>query len=217
MIRDESAKTIAAAKAWYDHALSGLLFVPAPTEPNKIVITQVQTQPTNPLPSMKSATAMLLAILALGLSGCVTTQTPSTSNTTSSGPAVVTISSLDLGLIQTAATVATGAVLQFTESNSADRTNLANQIYSSANAAYSLSTGNIPSATQINSTILSFAGSNPASNYSQYASALSGIYSAALSKFGVSGKNAVAILGAVAQGAQAAASAYTSVNATATP
>jgi len=155
----------------------------------------------------------VLAILAFGFVGCATTQAPTTttSNTTTSTPAVATISSVDLALIQGAATVATGAVLQFVETTPSSRTELANEIYASANALYSLSTGAIPTAAQINSTIVSFAGTNPVAQYTQYASVVSSLYASELAKFGSNGKNAVAVLGALAAGAQSGASAYITV------
>lgn len=156
---------------------------------------------------------LLFGMLFLfGIVGCVSQKT-STAPTTpgQTAPATPTISPIDLGLIQTAATVATGAVLQFAESSAANRTALANEIYSSANAANSLSTGNIPTPDQINNTILSFAGSNPAAQYTVYATSLSGLYKSYFGKIGTNGANAIAVLQAIAAGAQAGASAYITV------
>jgi hypothetical protein len=158
----------------------------------------------------------LTTSVTLSFVGCTTAKVAAPSNivvvnTTPSTPVTVsTISDADLNIIQGAATVATGAVLQFLETTPSSRSDLANQIYASANALYSLSTGVVPSGDQINATILSFSSSNPVANYTQYAAALSGIYAAELAKFGPNSKNAIAILGAIAQGAQNGAKVYVS-------
>lgn len=151
---------------------------------------------------------IVLLLVPVLFVGCASTVSPTSS--TGATTSTASISQSDLVLIQTGATIATGAVLQFVETTPSSRTSLANEIYSSANAVYSLSTGQIPSAAQLNATILSFAGTNPAANYTQYASALTALYQSFLGKIGTNGANAISVLGAIAQGAQSAAAAYTS-------
>jgi hypothetical protein len=150
---------------------------------------------------------LVATLTTIAVIGCQSTKTPALVT-----PVAVTaqISASDLALIQTGATIATGAVLQFVETTPSRRTALANQIYASATALYSLATGTIPSAEEINYTILSFAGANPAENYTQYATALSALYQAYYSKLGGNGENAVSVLKALGLGAQAAAKAYIS-------
>lgn len=143
---------------------------------------------------------LLAAFSLIALFGCATTSTTSVPGST--------ISSTDLALITTGATIATGAVLQYAEPNPSQRSTLANEIYSSANAANSLTTGTIPTSAQINAAVLSFAGSNPVAAYTQYASSLSALYQSYFSRISGNSANAIAILEAIAKGAQIGAQAY---------
>ena len=168
---------------------------------------------------MRKLSFTIVTLVALSLVACNTTST--TSNVTPTPvapvPSAPSTTSADitaaLPLIQSAANIATGAVLQFTQSNATQRTTLANQIYSAANAINSLSTGTIPTPAVITSTVLSFGGTNADASYASYASSLGAIYSSYYTKLAASGNGALAVsvLQALAAGAQAGASVYTSV------
>lgn len=155
----------------------------------------------------------LLLIAALVLSGCANNNPPPTPTPTPQPSPAQPVSTITLALIQTGATVATGAVLNYAESNASSRTTLANQIYASANALYQLTGPNasIVTPAQLN-TVLSSYSVGGVSQYTQYVSALQGLYSTYYAKYvtngSVSAQNASNILNALAAGAEAGAQSY---------
>jgi hypothetical protein len=181
---------------------------------------------------MKKLILSTLIATALILAGCEASSTPSNpvvppapTNDTNvvTPPAAPTQSSAETfilnngPLIQTAASVATGAVLNFAESTPAQRTQLANEIYSAANAVNSLATGTIPTQQQVHDTIVSFGGNGASAQYVAFATSFSGLYGSYVAQLNGDSKAAVALLSDLALGAQQAASAYTTVSALATP
>jgi len=151
---------------------------------------------------------MGLVGLTLGLA-CGTSGTPSL---TSTGTTTTTASSTieeALPLIRTGAAVATGGVLDFAVTQSSTRTRLANEMYSAANAVYSLSGGTFPTPTQFQTTIMAFGGSQTDATYSQFSIAIAALYSAYYSKL-VTGdaKTAADLLNAIVGGIEDATQAY---------
>jgi hypothetical protein len=162
---------------------------------------------------LPSAISVLLAAgVTLGLAACATSAT----NGTVAGPATATSPSTTsavieaaLPLIRTGASVATGAVLDFAVKQSGTRTRLANEMYSAANAVYSLSGGTFPTPAQFQSNILVFGGSQADASYAQFATAISALYSSYYAKL-VTGdaKTATDVLNAIAGGIEDATQAY---------
>jgi hypothetical protein len=159
--------------------------------------------------------ALFVSILALA--GCGTNTppapTPAPLPSTNAAPVVVVtpqpISTTDLALIQTGAEVASGAVLNFAVNNPTSRTKLANEMYSAANAIYSLSTGTLPTPAQFSSTILAFGGSQADANYSSFTTGIAGLYAAYYAKYNTGNtSNATAVLAALAAGIQSATQSY---------
>jgi hypothetical protein len=152
-----------------------------------------------------------LATLAFGLAGCGTTGTSSSSTATTAatgGTASALIESA-LPVIRIGASVATGAVLDFAVKSSSTRTQLANEMYSAANAVYSLSGGSFPTAAQFESSILAFGGSQTDAEYAQFATAISSLYSAYYPKLATGdAKTASDLLNAIAGGIEDATAAY---------
>lgn len=144
----------------------------------------------------------------LGLFSCA----PSVS-TTPPIPAGTTISPATLSLVQTGATVATGVVLNLAEKSASERTQLANQIYASASALYTLTGGAVPSPAVFNSTLASY-GVTGVSQYTQYTQAIDALYAAYFDKYtagSISAQNVLAVINALATGAEAGASSYSTL------
>lgn len=153
---------------------------------------------------------LLLPILTcLLLAGCATsTSTNSTGTTTT----ITTIQPAALGLIQAGSEVATGAVLDFAITDPTEKTKVANEMYSAANAIYSLSTGTLPSVAQFQAGILAFGGSTTDANYATFTTSLTALYSAYYTKYNTGNvSNANQILASLAAGIQSATSTYITV------
>lgn len=187
-------------------------------------------QPLHILPpnSSKTGTSPLLATglicaAVLGLAGCASsgsgTSTPSGGgSSTAPSSADVTIEAA-LPLIHTGAAVATGAVLDFAVKQDSTRTRLANEMYSAANAIYSLSGGTLPTPEQFSLTILAFGGSQQDASYVQFISSISGLYSTYYAKAtngSASAKTATDVLNAIAGGIEDATQSYVAAPASAT-
>jgi len=155
-----------------------------------------------------------LICLIFSLTGCGTTGSNASSSTTGTGAATTgattpAIIETALPLIRTGAAVATGAVLDFAVKQSSTRTRLANEMYSAANAVYSLSGGTFPAPAQFESSILAFGGSQTDANYAQFSTAISGLYAAYYSKLATGDtKTASDLLNAIAGGIEDATAAY---------
>ena len=156
------------------------------------------------MPLRAGLAALGLTGAALSLAACATTSASSGS----SGTASALIES-SLPMIRVGASVATGAVLDFAVQQSSARSALANEMYAAANAVYSLSGGSFPSASQFQSTVLAFGGSQNDAEYAQFATAISSLYSAYYPKL-ISGdaKTASDLLNAIAGGIEDATAAY---------
>jgi len=117
-----------------------------------------------------------------------------------------------LPLVRTGAAVATGAVLDFAVTQSGTRTRLANEMYSAANAVYSLTGGTFPTPAQFSASILAFGGSQADANYAQFSTAISALYAAYYPKL-VTGdtKTATDLLNGIAGGIEDATASYVSV------
>ena len=155
-----------------------------------------------------------LICLIFSLTGCGTTGSNASSSTTGTGAATTgattpAIIETALPLIRTGAAVATGAVLDFAVKQSSTRTRLANEMYSAANAVYSLSGGTFPSPAQFQSNILAFGGSQADANYAQFSTAIAGLYAAYYPKL-ITGdtKTATDLLNAIAGGIEDATASY---------
>lgn len=153
---------------------------------------------------LKSFCCACVAGLVVFLTGCA----PSGTSSTSSIDAISGIESA-LPLIRTGAAVAAGGVLDFAVTQSSTRTRLANEMYSAANAVYSLSGGTFPTPSQIQSTVLAFGGSQADASYTQFATAVEALYSAYYPKL-IKGdaKTAADLLQAIAGGIEDATQAY---------
>ena len=163
--------------------------------------------------------SILAILLSLALTACGTTST----TTTPPSPAPV-LSSVDsaieasLPLIRTGAAVATGAVLDFAVNQASTRTRLANEMYSAANAVYSLTSGTFPTPAQFQSNIMAWGGSQADASYASFSTAIAGLYSSYYPKLtsGASTQTAVDLLGAIAAGIQDATASYVTTPAPAT-
>ena len=147
-----------------------------------------------------------LALTVFGLSACSTTASSSTSGTASASTSFI---EAELPVIRVGASVATGAVLDFAVSQSSTRTRLANEMYSAANAVYSLSGGSFPTTAQFQSSILAFGGTQADAGYAQFAAAISSLYAAYYPKI-VTGdtKTITDLMNAIAGGIEDATQAY---------
>lgn len=155
-----------------------------------------------------------MASIGLFLGGCGTTNPvtpPPVGTTTTSDPVAAY-----LPIIQTATTVATGAVLQFAESDSAKRVTLANQIYASAKALDALTTGNIPTVAVLTATLNAYNVDSSITQYASYVEAISSIYSTYFAKISGNGTYAAEVINAIAKGAYSGAGIYATVTATST-
>lgn len=156
-----------------------------------------------------SITNLLLIFLILvvpGMTGC------STSNPTPS-PSPAPISPVNLTLIQGGATVATGAILNFAVTQPTSRARLANEIYASGNAIYSLTGGTLPNVQQFSSALVAWGVAGDA-QYAGYTTALTAIYQTYYQKYvggSITASNLAAVLNALAAGAEAGAQAYTTL------
>ena len=169
------------------------------------------------LGSTSPSVKLLPFALALGLGGaccslvgCGAAPLPSTAGTTTASP-TVTSSAIEsaLPIVRTGAAVATGAVLDFTVNQSSTRTRLANEMYSAANAIYTLTGGSFPSPAQFESTVLSFGGSQADANYAQFSTAIAAIYTAYFPKLQTGDtKTATDLLNAIAGGIEDATQSY---------
>ena len=147
----------------------------------------------------------------LGLTGCGTNSSIG-STATEPVAAISTAVEAALPLVRTGAAVATGAVLDFAVKQSSTRTRLANEMYSAANAVYSLSGGAFPTPAQFQASIVAFGGSQTDASYAQFSTAIAGLYSSYYPKL-VTGdaKTATDLLNALAGGIEDATQSYVSV------
>jgi hypothetical protein len=164
-------------------------------------------------PAPSAMMAMGLVAITFGLVACGTTATSSAGSTATAASSGTGSNLIEdaLPLIRTGASVATGAVLDFAVKQSSSRTRLANEMYSAANAVYSLSSGTFPTAAQFQSSVLAFGGSQADAGYAQFATAISSLYSAYFPKL-ASGdaKTMTDLLNAIAGGIEDATAAYVS-------
>ena len=165
-------------------------------------------------PAQSTVIAIGLVAMTFGLTACGTTASSTGSATTTTVASSGTASNLieaALPLIRTGASVATGAVLDFAVKQSSSRTRLANEMYSAANAVYSLSSGTFPTASQFQSSVLAFGGSQADASYAQFATAISSLYSAYFPKLASGDSKTMAdLLNAIAGGIEDATAAYVS-------
>jgi hypothetical protein len=163
-----------------------------------------------------AALALGLVAITFGLAACGTTATNTTTSAAASSGTASNLIEDALPVIRTGAAVATGAVLDFAVQQSSSRTRLANEMYSAANAVYSLSSGTFPTAAQFQSSVLAFGGSQTDAGYAQFATAISSLYSAYFPKL-ASGdsKTMTDLLNAIAGGIEDATAAYVSTPVTA--
>jgi hypothetical protein len=153
-----------------------------------------------------------LTCLVLSLTACGTTSSSASSTTETATPTPSETSAVieaALPLIRTGASVATGAVLDFAVKQSSTRTRLANEMYTAANAVYSLSGGTFPAPAQFESSILAFGGSQTDASYAQFSTAIAGLYASYYPKL-ITGdtKTATDLLNAIASGIEDATQAY---------
>ena len=176
-------------------------------------------------------TVTVVAVVALAITSCGSSSTPTPApnpaptntnvvvNPPAPTPAPAPFDPTPyLPLIEVGSSAATGAVLDFAVTDPAERTALANKIYSAANAIYSLLVaGTVPTVDQLQGAVLAFGGNQTDANYAKFATSLSGIYSAYYPKIQGNSKAALQILGALAAGAQDATKSYVSTPPPGTP
>lgn len=147
-----------------------------------------------------------LTLTCLFLAGCATT---TSTNSTGITTTVTTISPNGLALIQSGASIATGAVLDFAVTDPIARTKLANQMYAAAKAIYSLSTGNLPSVNDFQSAILAFGGNATDANYATFTTSITSLYSIYYTKYNTGNiSNANQILASLAAGIESSTQTY---------
>ncbi len=164
-------------------------------------------------PPQVAFAAVGLSGLLFGLTACGTTTTAGGASapaaTSSTASAIIEAA---LPLIRTGASVATGAVLDFAVKQSSTRTRLANEMYSAANAVYSLSGGTFPTSAQFQTSILAFGGSQTDASYAQFATAISSLYASYYPKLATGdAKTASDLLNAIAGGIEDATQSYVTV------
>jgi predicted small lipoprotein YifL len=173
----------------------------------------------NPFPAI-IVTALCLVLAGCGASGPAPTPAPSpTSPTGSTTPVVQPISPIALSFITTSSTVATGAVLQFAENSTAQRVTLANQIYETASGLYQLTGGKVPTPATFNGVLAAY-NINGLSQYTSYTTALDSLYATYYAKYAagsIKAQDVLAVINALAQGAEDGASAYATVAAPVAP
>jgi hypothetical protein len=172
-----------------------------------------------------TAAALTCALSLAGLTACSSSGgtaggsasgTPSAMSTgTVTTGTIQPISATDLALIQTGASVATSASLDFAIKQVSTRTRVANEVYASAVdlAVLTGPNGTTPTPAQLTTTLNVYDQGGDA-QYTHYVTALSGLYSAYYAKFttgSITASNLSAVLHAIALGAQAASSAYATV------
>ena len=148
--------------------------------------------------------------LVLGLAGCGTASTGTGASVVTSGTTAPTSGvEAALPLVRTGAAVATGGVLDFAVQASGTRTRLANEMYTAANAVYSLTGGTFPTPAQFQASIVAFGGSQADASYAQFSVAIAALYAAYYPKL-VTGdvKTAADLLNAIAGGIEDATQAY---------
>ena len=146
--------------------------------------------------------------IILSLAACASS--PSGTSTTPATSSAAIESALPL--VRTGAAVATGAVLDFAVTQSGTRTRLANEMYSAANAVYSLTGGTFPTPAQFSANILAFGGSQADANYAQFAAAIGALYAAYYPKLDTGDtKTATDLLNAIAGGIEDATASYVNV------
>jgi len=156
-------------------------------------------------------TRAALSGVILSLTACASAPTATTTPAASTASGSVAIESA-LPLVRTGSAVATGAVLDFAVTQSSTRTRLANEMYSAANAVYSLTGGTFPAPAQFSSNILAFGGSQTDANYAQFAAAIGALYAAYYPKLDTGDtKTAADLLNAIAGGIEDATASYVSV------
>ena len=159
--------------------------------------------------SLLTRAALSGVILSLTACASAPTGTASPAASTASGSAAIESA---LPLVRTGAAVATGAVLDFAVTQSSTRTRLANEMYSAANAVYSLTGGTFPTPAQFSSNIVAFGGSQTDANYAQFAAAIGALYAAYYPKLDTGDtKTATDLLNAIAGGIEDATASYVSV------
>ena len=167
-------------------------------------------------PLRAGCAAIGLVGLTFALAACGTTGagTGISSSPGATGTASVLIEHA-LPVIRTGASVATGAVLDFAVKQSSTRTRLANEMYSAANAVYSLSGGTFPTVAQFQSSIVAFGGSQTDAGYAQFTTAISSLYAAYYPNLATGdAKTAADFLMAIAGGIEDATAAYVTTPAT---
>jgi len=176
------------------------------------------------LGSTSPSVKLLPFALALGLGGaccslvgCGTVPLPATNPTgaTSSGTATTSTTSsaieAALPLVRIGSAVATGAALDFAVKQTSTRTKLANEMYASANAIYTMTgTGNFPTVSQFQANILAYGGTQADANYAQYSSAIAALYASYYPKLVANPnvKTATDLLNAIAGGIEDATQSY---------
>lgn len=155
----------------------------------------------------KYLTFLLTPILTcLFLTSCATTISTDPNGATTQ---VTVITPVALNLIEVGSSVAAGGVLNFAITDSTERIKVANQMYSAANAIYSLSTGTLPTVDQFKQTILAFGGSDKDANYATFTSSLTSLYSNYYTQYNKGNiSNANQILASLAKGIQDATQSY---------
>ncbi|HEY4360326.1 MAG TPA: hypothetical protein VGN17_05135 [Bryobacteraceae bacterium] len=149
---------------------------------------------------------ILLVLICVALIGC-----KSTVPTAPAVPASADPVAPYLGTITTGAHIATGVFLQFGVNDAAERTLLANQIYSAASGVYSLTDGKVPTPEQVAEAVASFHWTGNVGIYAQFSGTIAEIYSAYYPQIVGNPKYAIEVLSALAQGCEQAASAYSTV------
>lgn len=160
---------------------------------------------------MKKYLSLLLIPLlsCLLLVGCATSTSTTPTGTTVT---TTTITPEALALIQSGASIATGAVLDFAVTDPTQRAKLANEMYSAANAIYSLSTGKLPTVAQFQSAILAFGGSQKDANYATFTTSVTALYSTYYTKYNTGNvSNANQVLASLAAGIQSSTVSYVSI------
>lgn len=163
---------------------------------------------------LKTSTAGAIAASTVGallLQGCDPQPFPTPSPSPTPG---APISPAILALIQTAATIATGAVLNFAVNQVSTKTQLANQIYSSANALYEASGGTPLTPTALAAILNSFSLGSVA-QYAQYVTGLQSLYTYYYDEYIANGsatsQSFASIVNAIAVGAEAGAQTYETI------
>lgn len=111
-------------------------------------------------------------------------------------------------LVETLSTIACGEVLKSAVTDPKERTKLAEQIKAVANGTYKLSDGQVPTPDDFHKYVVAFGGTEKTAQYMSYASYLKSIYAGYYPQIKAEPKLAIAILGAIARGADNGATAY---------